>query len=162
MAFYDLILVKGDTMFELANVKRLGLLERHAPAMLEKFSALLRAQEFIQGHYPARFEALKVAKLDDYNYEATYLNTTVRFQLMFSYNEHSRPLARVMCLHKYTVADKVHYESLGTFAFDSDGLTDLEENPEYGPRYMERCADEIVVAYLDLAVARYPKKFSQE
>jgi hypothetical protein len=80
---------------------------------------------------------------------------------MFSYNEHNRPRARVVCLHKYAVADKNQYDILGEFSFDTDGLTDLPEHPDGGPRYIERSADEIVVAYLDQAIERCPSKFLQ-
>lgn len=144
-------------MFEQANFRRLALLERQAPALFEQFAQFFRIKELISQRYPAgSLETLTATKVDDHTAEVTYLNTTVRFQLLITFNKHNRTTGRVVCLNKIAVNDEVHYDYLGEFGFEVDGTTTLPENPEFGLRTMRGNIDEVVIGYLDKAIEQGP------
>jgi hypothetical protein len=88
-----------------------------------------------------------------------YLGTTVRFQLFFTY-EKDNPIGRVVCLHKYLIFEKVHFNFLGEFTFDSLGQTNLPPEANGELRTLVRNADEIIITFLDKAIEFGPTEFA--
>ncbi|MFC5480565.1 hypothetical protein [Massilia suwonensis] len=145
-------------MFEESNYLRLAALDRQAAALRNHFAALLKVKDFIAQFYPTgTLTTMEITKVDDYNVEATYMNTTVRFQLLITYNKHDRATGRVVCLNKNATFEKVQYDYLGEFSVDTNGYTNLPEHPQRGARTISQNGDEIVIAYLDKAVKQGPK-----
>jgi hypothetical protein len=150
----------GDIMFEDSNRLRLISLDRIGPQLLEHFSYFSKVTEVIDEWYAGSLKKLEIEKIDDYNFEAKYSNTTVRFKLLFTYNEQNRPIGRVVALLKHQVDNEDRFDYLGEFSFNEHGQTDLPEDPKNGIRNMRANIDEAVVAYMDKAVAKGPSWLS--
>jgi hypothetical protein len=147
-------------MIDEATYNRAAKLEIYSPTMLKEFSYLLRAREVVQQFSASKFRTLEVKQIDDYTIDACYLNTTVRFQLLLGYKD-GNANGRVVCLNKYLVCDKPHYDILGEFNFDQSGRTDLGADERGNIRIMDGHADEIVVGWLNKAIEQGPQAFAQ-
>ena len=102
---------------------------------------------------------MQVTQIDDYTIDALYLGTTVRFQLFLTY-ENGQSMGRVICLNKYQVQEKVFFDFLGAFTFNPAGATDLPPNDHGEVRTVSGNADNIVIEFLDQAIAHGPKEFA--
>jgi hypothetical protein len=150
----------GDSMIDTPTYKRIGSLERHLPAMLAEFSHLVRAKEVARQWSASLFDTLEVKQVDPYTIDATYVNTTVRFQLYLGYKD-NRASGRVVCLHMYLVGTKQHCDVLGEFSFDQSGRTDMGADDRGNIRLMDGHADEIIAAWLNKAMEHGPQALQQ-
>ncbi|SDM76905.1 hypothetical protein SAMN05216517_10698 [Janthinobacterium sp. OK676] len=151
-------------MFDKSSVRavqRLTNLDQHSEGLLRNFSGLLASVALVEEYHNHKFHSLHVEQVDDYIIDTSYLGKTVRFQLFLTYKE-DKPIGRVVGLLKYLIFEKVHFEFLGEFTFDSLGHTNLPPEKSNAPRTVARNADEIVIDFLDKAIALTPKEFAAE
>jgi hypothetical protein len=151
----------GDSMIDTPTYKRLGSLEQHSPAMLTEFSHLTRAKEVARQWSARLFDTLEVAQVNPYTIDATYLNTTVRFQLYLGYKDNDVS-GRVVCLHLYSMGAKQHCDVLGEFNFDRSGRTSMGSDERGNIRIMDGHADEIIAAWLNKAMDQGPGALAQD
>jgi hypothetical protein len=145
-----------------ANFNRLANLEQYAPGILKEFARLVDAPALLHGFYPTKLQTLQIKQVDAHNIDAFYFGINVRFQLVMSYGHASRARGRVLCLYKYSVADKTHFDLLGEFTFSSTGDTDLPPVSDGSTRTMGGSADEIVLHYLDKAIESGPNALAKQ
>lgn len=149
-------------MFGEEAYTRLASLERDVPALLTEFAYLLKAKDFIAQFNRNYFRSLEIDSVDQYNIEAKFLNTTVHFQLTFTFNSRNRGVGRVLCLNKYQLLNKTYFHKIGEFSFDASGNPyDLGETQNGSVRTIGNSADEIVIGFLVKAFETGPKGRTQ-
>lgn len=147
-------------MIDTPTYTRIGSLEQHLPSMLTEFSHLVRAKEVARQWSSRLFDTLEVKQVDPYTIDATYVNTTVRFQLYLGYTE-NRVSGRVVCSHLYLAGTKQHSDVLGEFSFDQSGRTDMGADERGNIRIMDGHADEIIAAWLKKAIEQRPQALQE-
>jgi hypothetical protein len=152
--------MNGGAMYSESNYKRVMALELQAGMLHEEFAALMRAKQLLERYATNRFQTLEVKQFDAYTIDATYLNVTVRFQLLLNYKD-GKANGRVVCLHKYRVFEKDYFDVLGEFNIDLNGCTDLSPSTDENMRRTAGNADEIVLEFLDKAIEQGPQAFAQ-
>ena len=148
-------------MFAQSEARRLANLDQHSESILKNFTGLLSSVALMERFFQNKFSSLLVEQVDNYTIETSHLGKTIRFQLFLTYQE-DKPIGRVVCLLKYLVFEKVHFGVLGEFTFDSLGQTNFPPNVDNTPRTVAGNADEIVIIFLDKAIAFTPKEFVAE
>lgn len=144
-------------MFNHVKFDQLAEIQVQAPTFLEAFKRLKEAQEFFQRPTSRKFRTLTIEQPDEYTIDVSYEHTSIRFQLLFVFESH-RVAARVVCLHRYEVFEKVHWDILGDFTFNTVGQTSLPPTDRGEIRTIIDDADEIILAYLVRAVESGPRK----
>lgn len=148
-------------MFAQSEARRLANLDQYSESILKNFTGLLSSVALIEKYFQNKFSSLLVEQVDNYTIDTSYLGKTIRFQLFLTYQE-DKPIGRVVCLLKYLVFEKVHFGVLGEFTFDSFGQTNFPPNKDNTPRTVAGSADEIVIVFLDKAIAFAPNEFVAE
>ena len=150
----------GINMFEEPKFVRLALLEKYAPAIVAKFAELLNAPASSRFEARSRLSTLSVKAINDYAIEASYVGTTIHFQLSLTYSDKDKTIGRVVCLHKYMALEKVRFDILGNFTFDPAGSTDLPLDNDGETRTLANSHGDIVMHFLDEAIAAGAQEFA--
>lgn len=143
-------------MFDPLSPQRLSSIEAQTPDLLKLFACFFEVKNNLQQWFSGDFKTLEIIQVDACIADVKFANTTVRFQLLFSYNDQDRATGRVICSLKHSILDKEHLDYLGEFSFDAYGNTTLPPTAR-GPRSLRNSVDEIVMSYLDKAVKQGPR-----
>lgn len=126
-------------------------LDKMAPRLRERFSALTQAHKIFQG--AAALRTMSVSDLlDDDSIDATFHGVRIKFKLLLTFGCDHRPRGRVVCLHCHCTHGKPMQDSIGAFTFGPDGITDLDPDIEGNVPRMDADPSAIVLRYLEAAL----------
>jgi hypothetical protein len=132
------------------QLARFSQMEQQGPELQRRFRALTAAHQYFHG--PGELKLLSVSDaLDDGGIEAVFLGVRIRFQLVLIFNDAYEPRGKVICTYCHHTFGEPMQEQIGTFIFDSDGITDLESLAEGPPISLENNAGQIVLTFFEKA-----------
>jgi hypothetical protein len=132
---------------QLAQFSRM---EQEGADLRVRFRGLTAAHQYFHG--PAALKFLSVSDvLNDGAIEAVFMGVRIRFQMVLIFNDAFEPRGRVICTHCHQTYGPQMQTLLGGFTFDSEGMTDLENNVDGQPISLETNAQQIVLTFLERA-----------
>ena len=118
----------------------------------DRFNAFLQRLTFFnESHCPVKGITIELVPTER-RFTAKYRTVVVGFRMFFQLNAQGTTSARVVCTLEEPYAEAIK-ASLGIFTFNAQGFTDLEVDQEGDPIELEEMAPEIVVHFIQLALA---------
>jgi hypothetical protein len=138
-------------MIEREQAARFLRLERAAPELYSAFQALTRAHAFFQG--PGALRSISVSDvLDNGSIEATFQGVRIKFAPLLMLGTDRSPRVRVVCMQCHCTYGDAVQETLGSFTYGEDGVTDLEPDVEGNFPRIDAQGATIVLRFLEAAI----------
>lgn len=138
-------------MNEREQTARFLRMEKAAPGLYSAFNALTRAHTWFQG--PGALRSISVSDvLDNGSIEATFQGVRIKFEPLLMLGPDRSPRVRVVCLQCHATYGLPVQESLGSFTYGEDGVTDLEPDVEGNFPRIDAQGPSIVLRFLEAAI----------
>jgi hypothetical protein len=131
---------------------RFSQMEREGDQLRGRFEALTSAHRYFQG--PGALKSISVSDpREDGSIDAVFLDVRIRFELLMIFSDGFEPRGRVICTHRHAAYGDSSDSFLGAFTFDADGVTDLDSGLDGQAVTLQGAAPQIVLAFLERAIA---------
>lgn len=132
------------------RLSQFSRMEREGEQLSRRFAALTSAHWYFQER--AALKSISVSDaLDDGSIEVVFMDVRLRFQLAMIFNDDFEPRGQVICMHCRRTCGNPVRDMLGTFTFDSEGLTDLDAGIDGQPVDLHAGAPQIILTFLERA-----------
>lgn len=131
---------------------RFTQMERDGEQLRGRFDALTSAHSYFHG--PAALKSVSVSDArDDGSIEAVFMDVRIRFRMLIMFSDDFEPRGRVTCTYCHDAYGYPVENSLGSFTFDRQGITDLDSGIDGRVIGLHADAPQIVLTFLDRAIA---------
>ncbi|HEY0063630.1 MAG TPA: hypothetical protein VGC21_16050 [Telluria sp.] len=138
-------------MIEHERMARFLRLQRGAPALYAGFNGLTRAHGYFQG--AGNLRSISVSDvLENGSIEATFQGVRIKFEPLLTLGPDRSPRMRVICMQCHCTYGHPVQQTLGSFSYGEDGVTDLEPDRDGVFPRIDNEAPDIVLHFLDAAI----------